>query len=194
MRAAGAAATRSGVRAGQVEGTRLRAARLLESSHAVYGVTHLASLRGCCRSAIRMKTSTGCSSVRWMISTTPAKPPCIWSGLNWRCWPNSVLARPGKLRRHRRDLRLAYVSPKSGGAVSRSAGEPWRERLLRLPAFLREGEGGSNAVGSGPAGRLSAHRPVPAPPRAGAARAGHSDARDGFINAVTKRRARAAEA
>jgi DNA repair protein RecO (recombination protein O) len=34
---------------------------------------------------------------------------------------------------------LAYVSPKSGRAVSREAGEPWRDRLLPLPAFLREG-------------------------------------------------------
>jgi DNA repair protein RecO (recombination protein O) len=32
---------------------------------------------------------------------------------------------------------LIYVSPKSGRAVSASAGEPWRERLLPLPAFLR---------------------------------------------------------
>ena len=31
---------------------------------------------------------------------------------------------------------LGYVSPKSGRAVSRSAGEPWHSRLLRLPAFL----------------------------------------------------------
>jgi DNA repair protein RecO (recombination protein O) len=31
---------------------------------------------------------------------------------------------------------LAYVSPKSGRAVSRLAGEPWKERLLRLPEFL----------------------------------------------------------
>jgi DNA repair protein RecO (recombination protein O) len=31
---------------------------------------------------------------------------------------------------------LDYVSPKSGRAVSRLAGEPWRDRLLRLPAFL----------------------------------------------------------
>jgi DNA repair protein RecO (recombination protein O) len=31
---------------------------------------------------------------------------------------------------------LAYVSPKSGRAVSRSAGEPYRDRLLPLPAFL----------------------------------------------------------
>ena len=33
---------------------------------------------------------------------------------------------------------LAYVSPKSGRAVSVTAGEPWRERLLRLPAFALE--------------------------------------------------------
>ena len=31
---------------------------------------------------------------------------------------------------------LAYVSPKSGRAVSRSAGDPYRERMLALPAFL----------------------------------------------------------
>lgn len=31
---------------------------------------------------------------------------------------------------------LAYVSPKSGGAVSREAGEPYAARLLPLPAFL----------------------------------------------------------
>ncbi|HXY59740.1 MAG TPA: DNA repair protein RecO [Methylocystis sp.] len=32
---------------------------------------------------------------------------------------------------------LAYVSPKSGRAVSREAGAPWRERLLPYPAFLQ---------------------------------------------------------
>jgi DNA repair protein RecO (recombination protein O) len=31
---------------------------------------------------------------------------------------------------------LVYVSPKSGRAVSREAGEPWRDKLLALPAFL----------------------------------------------------------
>ena len=34
---------------------------------------------------------------------------------------------------------LVYVSPKSGRAVSASAGEPYRDRLLPLPAFLRDG-------------------------------------------------------
>ena len=31
---------------------------------------------------------------------------------------------------------LVYVSPKSGRAVSRAAGEPWSDKMLRLPAFL----------------------------------------------------------
>jgi DNA repair protein RecO (recombination protein O) len=34
---------------------------------------------------------------------------------------------------------LVYVSPKSGRAVSAVAGEPYRDRLLPLPAFLRGG-------------------------------------------------------
>jgi len=40
---------------------------------------------------------------------------------------------------------LAYVSPKTGRAVSREAGEPYRERLLKLPQFLTEA-GGSPEV------------------------------------------------
>jgi DNA repair protein RecO (recombination protein O) len=31
---------------------------------------------------------------------------------------------------------LAFVSPKSGRAVSRNAGAPWQDRLLRMPRFL----------------------------------------------------------
>ena len=38
---------------------------------------------------------------------------------------------------------LAYVSPRSGKAVSAEAGEPFRDRLFRLPAFLRAGGGAS---------------------------------------------------
>jgi DNA repair protein RecO (recombination protein O) len=33
---------------------------------------------------------------------------------------------------------LTHVSPKSGRAVSRAAAEPYKDRLLRLPAFLHE--------------------------------------------------------
>lgn len=35
---------------------------------------------------------------------------------------------------------LIYVSPKSGRAVSAAAGEPYRPKMLPLPAFLRDGE------------------------------------------------------
>jgi DNA repair protein RecO (recombination protein O) len=38
---------------------------------------------------------------------------------------------------------LIYVSPKSGRAVSASAGEPYRDRMLTLPAFLTKGRTGA---------------------------------------------------
>lgn len=45
---------------------------------------------------------------------------------------------------------LAYVSPRSGRAVSAAAGEPYRDRLLRLPGFLAgHGGGGAAEVGDG---------------------------------------------
>lgn len=49
---------------------------------------------------------------------------------------------------------LAYVSPKSGRAVSRSAGDPYRERMLVLPAFLLSLPG----VRPGPEDLLNAFR------------------------------------
>ncbi|WP_292201177.1 DNA repair protein RecO, partial [Mesorhizobium sp.] len=36
---------------------------------------------------------------------------------------------------------LAYVSPKSGRAVSRAAGAAWHDKMLALPAFLQRGTG-----------------------------------------------------
>ena len=42
---------------------------------------------------------------------------------------------------------LVYVSPKSGRAVSAAAGEAYRDRLLRLPGFLRGT--GANTLGRG---------------------------------------------
>lgn len=38
---------------------------------------------------------------------------------------------------------LAYVSPRSGQAVSRAAAEPWRDRLLPLPGFLLGAQAGA---------------------------------------------------
>ena len=47
---------------------------------------------------------------------------------------------------------LIYVSPKSGRAVSASAGEPYRDRLLSLPQFLLPGRKASLAPGDVEAG------------------------------------------
>jgi len=54
---------------------------------------------------------------------------------------------------------LAFVSPRSGRAAAREAGEPWRDRLLALPAFLNEA--------------TSDHAPAPADIRAGFQLTGH---------------------
>jgi DNA repair protein RecO (recombination protein O) len=42
---------------------------------------------------------------------------------------------------------LIYVSPRSARAVSGTAGEEYRDRLLRLPAFLREDTAMADAPG-----------------------------------------------
>ncbi len=82
--------------------------------------------------------------------------------------------------------------------MSRAAGDPWRDRLLRLPAFLRqnfpqESGGGSNTWsdqdlqdGFRLTGMFLLRHVLE--PRG----QGHSDARDGFINAVTKHRSKVA--
>jgi DNA repair protein RecO (recombination protein O) len=84
---------------------------------------------------------------------------------------------------------LSYVSPKSGRAVSRSAGEPWHDRLLRLPTFVAdEVEPSSEDLADGFALTgffLTRHVLEPRG-------IGFGEARDGFITAVLgQRQARA---
>ena len=175
-----------------LEGLVLRAANILTSSHAVYGVTHLASLARLLPErdphgdiydmldhALDNFDDARLAAVR-LVQFELAMLAELGFGLDL-----SVCAATGTTDD------LIYVSPKSGTAVSRSAGEPWRDRLFALPTFLRE-EG----------------TPYIAPPtdddlRDGFALTGafllrhvleprgqgHSDARDGFIGAVLRRRA-----
>jgi DNA repair protein RecO (recombination protein O) len=71
--------------------------------------------------------------------------------------------------------------------VSRSAGEPWRDRLLRLPPFLRQGEdhseswSGQDLQDGFRLTGLFLLRHVLEPRGHG-----HSDARAGFINALVR--------
>jgi DNA repair protein RecO (recombination protein O) len=53
---------------------------------------------------------------------------------------------------------LIYVSPKSGRAVSAGAGEPYKDRLLKLPPFLRgETRGGASSADLTAGLALTAH-------------------------------------
>ena len=177
-----------------IEGTRLRAASLLASPHAVYGVTHLAAVarllpeRDPHENIYEMLDRTlddfedaGEAAVH-LIRFELAMLAELGFGLDLEaCAATGATAD------------LIYVSPKSGSAVSRTAGAPFSERLLRLPAFLRPGEGetggwSDNDLSDGFAlTGLFLLRHVLEPRGQG-----HSDARNGFINAVIGHRAKAA--
>ncbi|MCG6207155.1 DNA repair protein RecO [Rhodopseudomonas sp. HC1] len=177
----------------QLEGTRLRAATMLASSHAVYGVTHLASLarllpeRDPHEDIYEMLEHTlddfddvG-GAAAYLIRFELAMLAELGFGLDL-----SSCAATGATNE------LIYVSPKSGSAVSRTAGEPWRDKLLRLPAFLREEDSPTGwsyqdlRDGFDLTGRFLLRNVLE--PRG----QGHSDARDGFINAVARTMARIA--
>src|SRR5476651_2723511 len=120
-----------------LEGIRLRAATVLASSHAVYGVTHLSALarllpeRDPHGDIYDMLDRTlndfddiGEAAVH-LVKFELAMLTELGFGLDLEtCAATGATAE------------LVYVSPKSGGAVSRQAGLPWRDKLLRLPAFL----------------------------------------------------------
>ena len=177
-----------------IEGLNLRAASLLERSHAVYGVTHLAAL---CRllperdphPAIAPMVET---ILDHMDDAALASALIVQFELHLLTELGFGLELDACAVTGTQD-ELVYVSPKSGGAVSRTAGEPWRDRLLRLPAFLREDGGGANSFsdedlqdGFRLTGLFLLRHVLE--PRG----QGHSDAREGFINAVIRRRTRMA--
>ena len=178
----------------QIEGTRLRAASVLASSHAVYGVTHLASL------ARLLPERDPHEDIYDMLERTLEDFDDISeAAAHLIKFELAMLAELGfgldleTCAATGSTTELIYVSPKSGGAVSRAAGDPWRDRLLRLPAFLRHGESGPNGWsdqdlqdGFALTGMFLLRHVLE--PRG----QGHSDARDGFINAVTRHRARVA--
>src|SRR6204780_2079590 len=132
-----------------IEGTRLRAANLFASSHAVYGVTHVASLarllpeRDPHEDIYEMLDhmlddfDSAAGAAAHLIRFELAMLAELGFGLDLE-----ACAATGAT------TDLVYVSPKSGGAVSRNAGAPFHDRLLRLPAFLRQsGEGGGGWAG-----------------------------------------------
>ena len=176
-----------------VEGTLLRAATLLSVSHAAYGVTHLAAL------ARLLPERDPHEDIYDMLERTLDDfDEAGEAAVHAIKFELAMLAELGfgldldNCAATGETTDLIYVSPKSGGAVSRAAGEPWRDKLLPLPPFLRQGEvaGWSDQdVQDGflLTGRFLLRHVLE--PRG----QGHSDARDGFINSVTRQRARATQ-
>ena len=122
-----------------VEPLQLHAASLLAASHVVYGVTHLAAL---CR--LLPERDPHPEVHEWLSAALSRLDDPLAAGAEVVRFELRMLAELG----FGLDLSscaatgdaadLSYVSPKSGRAVSRDAGEPWHDRLLRLPAFMME--------------------------------------------------------
>lgn len=122
-----------------VDALNLRAGKFLGAAHAVYAVTHLASL------------------VRLLPERDPHEN--MFDVLDMICdHLDAPVDTAARIVRFELDMLaelgfgldltscaatgvtsdLVYVSPKSGRAVSRQAGQAWRDKLLQLPAFLRD--------------------------------------------------------
>jgi DNA repair protein RecO (recombination protein O) len=120
-----------------VEGLELPAASFLGSAHALYGVTHLGAL---CRLLperdphplihadleLMLDSLIDAQRVAPLIARFELH---LLAELGFGLDLDSCAATGTTTE-------LVYVSPKSGRAVSRAAGAPWHDKLLRLPAFL----------------------------------------------------------
>lgn len=177
-----------------LEGLNLRTAFVMGSSHAVYGVTHLATLVRLLPErdphadiydllcGILEDFDEPVAAAAQLVRFELAMLTELGFGLDLSACAASGVTDD-----------LIYVSPKTGNAVSRIAGEPWRDRLLRLPDFLRDAAAPASDVSDED---LSAAFALTSlfllrhvlEPRGQS----HSDARAGFITAVMRRDARLA--
>ncbi|MCF8476078.1 MAG: DNA repair protein RecO [Pseudolabrys sp.] len=122
-----------------VEPLRQRASNYFGSSHAIYGVTHLAALMRLLPERDPHEDLYGD-----FAHILDRLEDAVWAAPMVARFELQILAELG----FGLDLEecaatgstgdLIYVSPKSGRAVSRLAGAPYADRMLRLPAFLRD--------------------------------------------------------
>lgn len=137
-----------------VEGRDLRSARYLGSALALYGLAAMATL-------LRFLPERDPHPALYEILTVLVDhldDPDIAPALFVR-FELAILAELGfgldlaRCAATNRTEDLVYVSPKSGRAVSAAAGEPYKDKLLKLPGFLT--------------GRTRENRPAPEDIRAG---------------------------
>jgi DNA repair protein RecO (recombination protein O) len=122
-----------------VEAANLRAAGFLDKAHALHGVTHLATLA---RLLAEREPHTAIYDALQDILDRLDEPRAVAPMI--ARFELDFLAELG----FGLDLAacaatgvkddLIFVSPRSGRAVSRAAGEPYRDKLMRLPPFLRQ--------------------------------------------------------
>jgi len=120
-----------------LEGTRLRSSLFLGASHGVYGLTHLTALTRLLpeRDPHRDVYEVLEAILEQLDDVARAGPLVarfelmLLSELGFGLDLSQCAATGGTAD-------LAFVSPKSGRAVSRDAGQPWQDKLMRLPGFL----------------------------------------------------------
>jgi DNA repair protein RecO (recombination protein O) len=169
-----------------VEPFRLHGASQLAASHVVYGVTHLAAL---CR--LLPERDPHPEVHDRLVAMLDHLDDPLAAGAEMVRFELQMLAELG----FGLDLEncaatgatsdLGFVSPKSGRAVSRTAAEPWQDRLFRLPSFLSEvavPSADDVADGFALTGFFLEHRVLE--PRG----LTFADAREGFVAAVLGRR------
>jgi DNA repair protein RecO (recombination protein O) len=125
-----------------VEPVRLRASDFFSAPHAIYGVGHLAALMRLLpeRDPHEQLYETFEHLLDGLADARTAAPMVVRFELQLLAELGFGLDLAECAATGATDD-LTYVSPKSGRAVSRDAGAPYAERMLRLPAFLRqEGE------------------------------------------------------
>jgi DNA repair protein RecO (recombination protein O) len=168
-----------------VEAIDLAAAGLLGFAHAVYGITHLGAL---CRllperdphPLIHAAVSDligALADVRRIGPELARFELRLLSELGFGLDLVSCAATGATAA-------LAYVSPRSGRAVSLEAGAPWRDKLFRLPAFLNDDDAQVTASDLTDGFAITGYfllrdvfepRGLPLPP-----------ARDSFVSAIVK--------
>src|SRR5262245_28499665 len=122
-----------------VEGLRLRAGEFLTTRHAIYAVTHLAAL---IRLLPERDPHEGVfEAFEALLDHLAVPPEAAVLAVHFELQMLTELGFGldlGSCAATGATTDLAYVSPKSGRAVSRAAGAAWGDKLLRLPCFLVE--------------------------------------------------------
>ena len=129
-----------------VEAANLRAAGFLDKAHALHGIIHLAAL---CRLLAEREPHTAIYDAVQAILDRLDEPRAVAPmiarfELDFLAELGFGLDLAACAATGAKD-ELVFVSPRSGRAVSRAAGEPYRDKLMRLPVFLRQGEEGETA-------------------------------------------------